>query len=149
VVQGSRCEIRLAKVTDFGLAGAKAVALEEHEQRPQEGTILATWGGMTPAYCSPEQAEDAGKKAAGTPQASLPKLTRRTDVWSWAASVLEMFLGERSWPAGQVAYVGLKSKVEEPHLPRMPPAVKELLGSCLQQRSEDRPHDLLLVADAL
>jgi hypothetical protein len=30
-------------------------------------------------------------------------LTRRTDIWSWAASVLEMFLGERIWFDGTLA----------------------------------------------
>jgi len=139
----------VAKVTDFGLAGAKAVAFEEDEPRPAEGTILATGGGMTPAYCSPEQAEIAAKMKAGTPREQCPKLTRRTDVWSWAASVLEMFLGERSWPAGQVAYLGLQCVPDEPHLPAMPLAVKELLRACFEKRPEDRPHDLMQVADAL
>ncbi len=89
----------VAKVTDFGLAGAKAVAFDAKEQRPVEATLLATWGGMTPAYCSPEQAEIAARMMAGRPREQLPKLTRRTDVWSWAVSVLEMFLGER--PGGK------------------------------------------------
>ncbi len=138
----------VAKVTDFGLAGARSVAFEEYEQGLQGGTILATWGGMTPAYCSPEQAEIAVEKKAGMPREEWPKLTRRTDVWSWAVSVLEMFLGERCWPAGQVAYVGLQRETDESHLPP-PPAVKELLRSCLKKRPEDRPHDLMQVADAL
>ena len=138
-----------AKVTDFGLAGAKAVAFEENEQRPEAATILATYGGMTPAYCSPEQADIAAKRKAGTPREQRPKLTRRTDVWSWAASVLEMFLGERSWPEGQVAYLGLQREPDEPHLPPMPSAVKVLLGICFKRRPEDRPHDLMKLADPL
>ncbi len=104
---------------------------------------------MTPAYCSPEQAEIAGKKAAGMPREQWPKLTRRTDVWSWAASVLEMLLGERTWPAGQVAHLGLQRVPDEPHLPPMPPAVKDLLRTCFQKRSEERPHDLMQVAGTL
>ncbi len=139
----------VAKVTDFGLAGARAIAFEGPEQGPAGGTILATSGGMTPAYCSPEQAESAAKNAAGTPREQWPKLTRRTDVWSWAASVLEMFLGERSWLAGQVAHLGLQREPDEPHLPPTPAAVKELLRACFQKRPEDRPHDLMQVADTL
>jgi serine/threonine protein kinase len=140
----------VAKVTDFGLAGARAAAFVESEQQPAAGTILASFGGgMTPEYCSPEQADIAAKKAAGIPREQWPKLTRRTDVWSWAVSVLEMFLGERTWPVGSVAFVGLQHEPDEPHLPQLPPAVKDLLHSCLEQLPEDRPHDLKQVADAL
>src|SRR5262249_32540214 len=78
-----------------------------------------------------------------------PKLTRRTDVWSWAASVLHMFLGKVVWPAGQVAHVGLLREPDELYLPRLPPAVKDLLRTCFQIRPEDRPHNLMQVADAL
>lgn len=138
-----------AKVTDFGLAGAKAAAFKENEQQPAGATMLATWAGMTPAYCSPEQAEIAAEIGAGTAWERLPKLTRRTDVWSWAASVLEMFLGERSWPAGQIAHVGLEHEPDGRHLPPMPPVVKDLLRACLQKRPEDRPHNLMQVADTL
>jgi WD40 repeat protein/serine/threonine protein kinase len=139
----------VAKVTDFGLAGARAAALEGNQPRPAGATILATWGGMTPAYCSPEQAEIAARRKGGTPREQLPKLTRRTDVWSWAASVLHLFLGQVAWPGGQVAHVGLQRVPEEPHLPAMPLAVKELLSRCLQKKPEDRPHDLMQAADAL
>jgi len=144
----------VAKVTDFGLAGARSVAFEEDEQRPPRGTILATWGGMTPAYCSPEQAESAAKKKAGMPREQWPKLTRRTDTWSWAVSVLEMFLGRDEdgdlyWQSGSVAYAQLNRTPENPRLPKMPPAVRDLLRHCFQIRPEDRPHDLMQVAKAL
>ncbi len=70
----------LVKVSDFGLARARAAAdLPMGNQAGQ--SILISCGGMTPAYCSPEQA--AGRR-----------LSRKTDVWSWGVSVLEMFIGE-------------------------------------------------------
>ena len=68
------------KVTDFGLAKARALAGETPISSAGQ-SILVTSGGMTPAYCSPEQAN-------GKP------LSRKTDIWSWAISVFEMFVGE-------------------------------------------------------
>ena len=85
----------IAKVTDFGLAKAQAMA--GVEQMPRTGqSILVSWGGMTPAYCSPEQ-------AAGRP------LSRKTDIWSWAVSVLEMFVGAVTWMVGDEAHKVLSS----------------------------------------
>ena len=54
-----------AKVTDFGLARARAMA----ETHATGHTIMVKGVGYTPEYASPEQ-------LAGT------KLTRRTDIWS-------------------------------------------------------------------
>jgi len=139
----------VAKVTDFGLAGARAVASEENEQQPAGQTLLATWGGMTPAYCSPEQAETASKKKAGMPREQWPKLTRRTDVWSWAVSVLEMFLGEIAWPAGNVAHVGLKREADDPCIPKMPNGLMVLLQRCFERDPAARPHDMLQLVPGL
>ena len=75
----------LAKVTDFGLAGAR-VAAAARGATGDLTTAAPGGGGATPAYMSPEQ-------SSGVP------LTRRTDVWSFAVSVLEMFLGRREWVA--------------------------------------------------
>ena len=71
----------IAKVTDFGLAKARALV---GDGGVPGGTrsILASVGGVTPAYCSPEQ-------AAGDP------LSRKTDLWSWGLSVLERCLWVR------------------------------------------------------
>ena len=64
------------KVTDFGLAKARAAAGESTVGRPGM-SLLAGYSGWTPEYGSPEQgAADAGQ--AGV------VLTRATDVWSWA-----------------------------------------------------------------
>jgi hypothetical protein len=71
-----------AKVTDFGMARA----------RPPDSdpSLQVSLMGLTPAYCSPEQA--AGRS-----------VTRRTDLWSWAVSILEMFTGATTWKIGSAA----------------------------------------------
>jgi hypothetical protein len=70
--------------TDFGLSATGTLETEQLGE-PDTTLIVPGSGAMTPAYCSPEQAN-------GFP------VTRRTDLWSWALSVLEMFQGERTWP---------------------------------------------------
>jgi len=85
----------VAKVTDFGLAQARPVQQVEAPDG-KGGTVLVRGRGMTPAYCSPEQAAGA-------------ELSRKTDIWSWGVSVLEMFIGERTWERGQAASLVLES----------------------------------------
>ncbi|MBI4615840.1 MAG: protein kinase, partial [Planctomycetes bacterium] len=141
------------KVTDFGLAGARA-AVEPGAR--DEGTrwlgqtgkpgaevlrsILVSCGGLTPAYCSPEQARKQ-------------KLTRRADLWSWAVSVLEMFTGGVGWMSGLAAPDVLATYREEgpedAALPRMPDGVAELLERSFQADPAARPHDMAEVAKAL
>ncbi|MFF3349476.1 serine/threonine-protein kinase [Streptomyces sp. NPDC002779] len=88
------------KVTDFGLARARAAAGESTAVVPG-ASVLAGFGGMTPAYCSPEQAEAAIWTAdSGRPRT---RLTRATDTWSWALTVLEMFMGRPPCRYGQTA----------------------------------------------
>ncbi len=131
------------KVTDFGLAGARQKAeLAEVADAGAGGmhTVIVPTGGMTPAYCSPEQ-------AAGT------TLDRRTDVWSWAVSVLEMFQGEVSWQSGSLAAEALEAFLEhngeEEGIPAIPEAVAELLRRCFQQDPAERPRTLHECAAAL
>jgi len=116
----------IAKVTDFGLSRAS--------QRVQTvaGIAGATTAGMTPAYCSPEQA--AGHR-----------LTPATDVWSWAVSVMEMLAGEIFWAHGQAAGHAL----EELTTGRTPLAIAtpipssliKLLRSCFEVEPARRPTD--------
>ncbi|MDR1297800.1 MAG: protein kinase, partial [Deltaproteobacteria bacterium] len=134
-----------AKVSDFGLARAHA-PLEEPAAGEGAGdgdgrtpddtrTKYAGGGGYTPAYCSMEQMDGQ-------------KLTRRTDIYSWAVSVMEMFLGSRPWTNGVVAglkcaeYLGAAS-------PALPEALRELLTQCLAAEQESRPHDFGLVEKKL
>ncbi|MDI7276330.1 MAG: protein kinase, partial [Anaerolineae bacterium] len=129
----------VAKVTDFGLAKARAMAGE----RVVPGEIrkaLVSVGGMTPAYCSPEQ-------AAGRP------LSLKTDIWSWGLSVLEMFVGEVTWLAGQVAPEALAGYLEtgpqDAAIPPMPASLADLLRQCFQVEPEARPTDMQSASIAL
>jgi WD40 repeat protein/serine/threonine protein kinase len=131
-----------AKVTDFGLAraGARRRAGAVRGAGAQGDTLLATVGGMTPAYASPEQAR-------GEP------LSRKTDVWSWAVSVLEMFLGEVTWLSGQAAREVLAlyrdSEPADSALPPMPDQVARLLLKCFSESPRERPQDQKEIAAAL
>ena len=120
------------KVTDFGLARAKSPSAV--------GVVLVTSGAYTPAYCSPEQ-------AAGM------KLSLKTDIWSWAVSLMEMFNGGVSWMGGQVAASALESYLgragEEEDIPAMPVAVADLLRECFQDDPKARPKDMLEIAERL
>jgi len=131
------------KVTDYGLAGARQKAgLTDLAGAGAGGmhTIVVPAGGMTPSHCSPEQA--AGQM-----------LDRRTDVWSWAVSVLEMFQGEVTWQSGKLAAQALEAFLEhngeDEGIPAMLEAVAELLRRCFQQNPDDRPRTLRECATAL
>ncbi|WP_328472662.1 serine/threonine-protein kinase [Streptomyces sp. NBC_00448] len=126
-----------AKVTDFGLAGGPAASRPEAAEPPAGDPLTATYAGMTPAYCSPEQA------AAGAGRGAV-RLTAATDVWSWAVSVLEMFAGRRLTARGQVAGEALATFLrgggaEDARVPEMPAGVGELLRRCFAEDPAARP----------
>ncbi|HOE66378.1 MAG TPA: serine/threonine-protein kinase [Candidatus Hydrogenedentes bacterium] len=127
----------VAKVTDFGLAQALA-AVDLEGATP--GNPLASSRGMTPAYCSPEQ------------HAHAP-LTHRTDMWSWALLVLEMFTRKATWRIGTAGTEALTAymsqSVPDPRAPSMPAHLATLLKACLQQQPEARPASMQEIADVL
>ncbi|MEV6242449.1 serine/threonine-protein kinase [Lentzea sp. NPDC051838] len=116
----------ISKITDFGLATAS------HAFRTRE-------------YSSPEQAA----AAAG----AQVQLTNATDVWSWALSVLEMFVGRTPCRYGQAAPFALEALLADgpwnPRAPRIPQNVAELLRQCFQEDPQARPADLGEAAEAL
>ncbi|MBW4494032.1 MAG: protein kinase [Oscillatoria princeps RMCB-10] len=148
------------KVTDFGLARGKIVAPagefppiapypggEKEGNSPvfaagfeALGSVMGTYMGMTPAYCSPEQ--DRGEK-----------LTRRTDMWGWALSVLEMFVGERTWQKGTIARhvleAYLRGEREDAGVPQMPNSVAAILRRCFRKNQQKRYRNMLAVAKEL
>ena len=129
-----------AKVADFGLARARGQLTVLHgtataiENDPGT-TGLAPSGGYTPAYCSMEQMD-------GKP------LTRRTDIYSWAVSVMELYLGERPWANGVAAGFSCQDYFTMCRV-SMPDKFKSLLAKCLAAEPENRPHDFGEIENAL
>ncbi|WAL62703.1 protein kinase domain-containing protein [Thermocoleostomius sinensis] len=132
----------VAKITDFGLVNANAIAssLSVRQNLGGANTLLTeNRGVVTAAYCSPEQA-------------SQTVLSRRSDLWSWGLTVLEMFAGKRTWTSGVVAAQTLDRYLQsnhEWHLPRMPAPVVALLQQCFRENADERPHTMLDVAQSL
>jgi predicted Zn finger-like uncharacterized protein len=129
----------IAKVTDFGMAKARGIATQpppEDEAR----SVMVSSGGMTLAFCSPEQVEGDA-------------VSRKTDIWSWGVSVLEMFTGGTTWSGGYLAAGVLQSYLAgeppDPRLPRMPGMLAELLGQCFQRDPNARPKDLIQIVAVL
>jgi WD40 repeat protein/tRNA A-37 threonylcarbamoyl transferase component Bud32 len=129
----------VAKVTDFGLARARAVAAgPTAADTPAGVSIMVSSSGLTPAYASPEQ-------GAGRP------VGRRTDVYSFAVSVLEMFTGGISWMSGAAAGAALAARRErpEPGIPELPPELADLLNRGLSLDPAARPASMAEVATEL
>lgn len=126
----------VAKVTDFGLARARPAGSAAAGPGPGQTVMVAGGVGGTPAYVSPEQ---AGGQT----------LSRRSDLWSFALSLLEMFRGGRTWEYGVAAPEVLEEHLREggaPGLPAMPPAVVDLLRRSFRQDPDERPRTLWEVA---
>ena len=130
----------IAKVTDFGLAKVTKLAESAPDSGGGRKTLMAGFAGMTPVYCSPEQAAAARSRAR-------VELTRRTDLWSWAVTVLEMFVGSIRWMSGVLAPACLSQYLDEggwdERIPLMPARLARLLEHCFQRREADRPADMV------
>ncbi|MBF0456550.1 MAG: protein kinase [Nitrospirae bacterium] len=140
----------IAKVTDFGLARAQsltasdapspaAVPIVSGEVMPtnmqSKKKHLSSFGGMTQAYCSCEQANKA-------------PLTLKTDIWSWGVSMLEIFIGSVTWLSGNVAALVLDDYLREApsgerNIPKMPGPLAALLRRCFSQEVAQRPANMM------
>ena len=120
-----------AKVADFGIAKARAALTAADADLPSDATMFSASGGYTPAYCSIEQVNGE-------------KLTRRTDVYSWAVSVMEMYLGGRPWVNGVIAGTACESYFSEARV-AIPESMKSLLKECMNADEAKRPHDFAKV----
>ena len=135
-----------AKVTDFGLARARAsvaptLGSDAAAVAGAPGvSVLVPSGGLTRAYASPEQTE-------GRP------LGRRSDIFSFAASVLELFTGGVVWmfgPAAGEALAAIRTEgLGDDRLPALPSDLADLLARCLEMEPSQRPASLTVVADEL
>lgn len=131
----------VAKVTDFGLAQARALTGETSQGlSPGRSMVVPGAGLMTVAYASPEQREGR-------------LLTRKTDIWSWGASVLEMFAGGLFWLEGPFVEESLDDYLMSwraaDGLPEMPGEVVRLLRHCFKPDADERPPNMLGVSSAL
>jgi serine/threonine protein kinase len=117
-----------AAITDFGISRAtKNFVPEGLSLLDESAANLFTCGGMTPAYCSPEQK-------------SQHPITIATDIWSWALVVIEMLMGERTWTTGIAgAHVLEGIELGGKHSEQIPLELKQLLENCLQLDPDHRP----------
>ncbi|GHJ37297.1 serine/threonine-protein kinase [Streptomyces sp. TS71-3] len=126
------------KITDFGLARAQAPVVPDaasgtYDEIPADGdhTLRVSYGGMTRAYASPEQYT---RSAVG----------RRSDVWSFAVSLLEMIVGGITWGAGPAAGAVLAALRADGFRTRaagveVSAALDDLLARCLRTDPATRP----------
>lgn len=115
---------------------------ELHRAGPRSSAEVLQVSGAatgTAGYASPEQAEER--------QLGIP-----ADVWSWAVTVLELLVGERTWLSGTVAALVLQAARAQPltsNSLRVPPALADLLERCLHTEPGERPHSLGEIAGAV
>jgi serine/threonine protein kinase len=119
-------EYGTAKIADFGLAVAF---------RPS--VLDAKAAGLTVPFASPEQSR------------GLP-LTPTADVWSWAASMLAMFMGGVTWENGSACGSVLKEFLDDGgkayRIPAMPASFAALLQDCFQFSVDARIADFNAIA---
>ncbi|MEU4100238.1 serine/threonine-protein kinase [Streptomyces tanashiensis] len=104
--------------------------MPEYENLP--GLTTPRPQGHSPAYASPEQCD-------GLPAGPA------ADVWSWALTLLEMLVGERTWPNGAVAPLVLKEACRAPLTANsvpIPASLAELLATCFHEEPRARPASL-------
>lgn len=130
------------KITDFGLARAQPPLDPPAPGGPadERHTLRVSYGGMTRAYASPEQ---YARSAVG----------RRSDVWSFAVSLLEIIVGGITWHAGPAAGAVLAALRADGFRTRAPgievsPVLDDLLVRCLRPDPSTRP-DMAQVAGEL
>ena len=108
------------KIADFGIAGLK------------EG--LGTQGeesiACTRKYFSPEQQHNIENPIK-------MEITARTDIWSWAVSILEMFLCYNDWEDGVWAGTDCEYYFNKALIP-IPNDMKKLLRRCFLKNEFDR-----------
>nr|HPQ40671.1 serine/threonine-protein kinase [bacterium] len=131
----------VAKITDFGLARARhSTGLpDDFETGSSAHTLLVSSGGMTPAFCSPEQAEKG-------------RISRKTDIWSYGLTVLQLFTGRVMWRLGclapEILDQYLATKPVYPY-PDMPGEVADILRKCFQPDPRNRWRSCDLIAREL
>jgi WD40 repeat protein/serine/threonine protein kinase len=139
----------------WGLQHAHAHGLIHGDVRPANLLLTADGTAKVKGFGLGEnQSDRSSSPAFRAPERSGNQdLSYQTDVWSWAASVLEMFTGESLWREGELSDVALESYLERnaqaDDFPRMPGELAELLQRCLHREPAERPSSMDEVAGSL
>jgi serine/threonine protein kinase len=95
----------------------------------------------TRAYASPEQL------------AGETEPTPATDIWSWAVSILHMFVGIAAWPSGPQAPIAFRRYVHTGPVTKrialMPAGLAELLALCMKRDPSERLQPMGRVVERL
>jgi WD40 repeat protein/serine/threonine protein kinase len=134
----------LVKITDFGIARARALTdsaepkdaaarLANAAVRVENGrTVYVTALGYTKGYEAPEQSNGRA-------------VSRRTDIFGFAVSILETIIGRKCWLRGMDAKRCLHCLGRHPENGKLPASdiseLLALLNRCIEERPEDRPKD--------
>lgn len=108
----------VARVSDLGVAAAR--------RADSSGSPLVTVAGMSRAWAAPEQlrGERVGPEA---------------DQWSWAALVLQLFVGALSWGDGRDAPLALAAQARRgARGAKVPRGVAEVLRRCFREEPKER-----------
>lgn len=108
----------VVRVSDFGVAAAL-------RRGAPTGEPTVTVAGMSRAWCSPEQ--HRGERVGPA-----------SDQWSWAASVLQLFVGDLTWDDGRDAPLALALHARRTKGAPGARAVLDVLRRCFREAPEDR-----------
>jgi len=116
------------KITDFGLAQAffRKAGKVPDLSKLNEDTVTSQ--GMTLAYCSPEQA-------------SGERVGRKSDIWSWGVTVLEMLTGINPQRLGFMAAAILEEshrQSRQSERPKITDPILDVLWNCFREDPADR-----------
>lgn len=128
----------IAKITDFGLSRSLFRGPSPHINLQPGSMPLVSSAGMTPMYCSPEQANG-------------DRISAKTDIWSWAVSVIELLMEKATWTFGIIAPAILDTirNGRSRFGLQIPLRLIDILEKALQSKPESRWDDFAQVADEL
>ncbi len=119
----------IAKITDFGLATTDRIDRRvESVSDVQKEALGMTGIGLTPAYCSPEQANGE-------------RITWQTDIWSWGITVMEMLMGKSSCQYGMLAPAALdilSETISYKPFKQLAAQLTPILSRCFKLNPQDR-----------
>ncbi|GEM_PF-652758 len=129
----------VAKITDFGLSRIRAGNNRSKSTANEMETVWVECGGLTPAYCSPEQI--LGRQ-----------VSRKTDIYSFGVTLMEMIAGRANWKFSTVVPHLLKKWMEHPEdttAVRIPRSMFDFLEGCLKETSSERWPDFHTIRDVI